>query len=110
FDIVFNGVSLMHILDFEAAIRESARVAKSHCLYHSVPVFNKRDTTYLRKYAYGAPVVEVVFNRDHLISLFEQAGLTLLQAWKSIDSDVHPATPEHSHSETFLLKAGASNM
>ena len=110
FDIVFNGVSLMHILDFETAIRESARVAGSHCLYHSVPVFDDRDTTYLRKYAYGAPVVEVVFNRDHLLDLFAQAGLTLVHAWKSVDYDVHPATPEHSHTETFLLKAGSSTM
>ena len=27
FDIVFNGVSLMHIIDYQAAIREAARVA-----------------------------------------------------------------------------------
>ena len=29
FDIVFNGVSLMHIIDYQAAIREAARVAST---------------------------------------------------------------------------------
>lgn len=105
FDIVFNGVSLMHILDFEKAIEESRRVTKAFCLYHSVPLFDERETTYLRKYAYGAPVIEVVFNRDELLSLFAKAGLRLVESWKSIPYDVHPATSEHSYTETFLLQA-----
>ncbi len=103
FDVVFNGVSLMHILDFERAIAESRRVSKGYCLFHSVPVFEDRDTTYLRKYAYGGPVVEVVFNRAGLLELFEREGLELVETWNSIPYDVHPVTPEHSHAETFLL-------
>lgn len=104
FDVVFNGVSLMHILDYERAIAESRRVARRYCLYHSVPVFADRRTTYLRKYAYGAPVVEVVFNRAELLSLFDGAGLELIRTWQSIPYDVHPATPEHSSCETYLLR------
>ncbi|MAY01604.1 MAG: hypothetical protein CMQ38_01340 [Gammaproteobacteria bacterium] len=103
-DIVFNGVSLMHILDFEKAINESKRVAKMFCLYHSVPVFENGETTYLQKYAYGAQVVEVIFNRNHLIKLFKQAGLSVQESWRSIPYDVYPATNVHSHTETFLLK------
>jgi SAM-dependent methyltransferase len=104
FDIAFNGVSLMHILDFEKAIVESRRVARRHCLYHSVPVFADRPTTYLRKYAYGAPVVEVIFNRGELLDVFERAGLRLVATWDSVPYDVHPVTPEHSKCETFLLE------
>ena len=63
FDIVFNGVSLMHIIDYPAAIREAARVARRYCIFHSVPVFDDYRTTYLSKYAYGAPVVEIVFGK-----------------------------------------------
>lgn len=103
FDVVFNGVSLMHILDFERAIAESRRVSKGYCLFHSVPVFEDRDTTYLRKYAYGGLVVEVIFNRAGLLELFERQGLELVETWNSIPYDVHPVTPEHSHAETFLL-------
>ena len=47
FDIVFNGVSLMHIIDYPAAIREAARVAGRYCIFHSVPVFDDHRTTYL---------------------------------------------------------------
>lgn len=104
FDIVFNGVSLMHILDFEKAIEESHRVAKAFCIFHSVPLFDKRETTYLRKYAYGSPVAEIVFNRGELLSIFEKAGLCLVNSWKSIPYDVYPVTQEHSYTETFLLK------
>lgn len=103
-DIVFNGVSLMHIMEFEKAIYESKRVAKKFCLYHSVPVFENGETTYLKKYAYGSQLVDVIFNRDYLIDLFKQAGLSVQESWKSIPYDVFPATNAHSHTETFLLK------
>lgn len=105
FDIVFNGVSLMHILDYEAAIRESARVARQYCIYHSLPVFRDRATTYLRKHAYGSPVVEVILNRDELFEIFASRGLELVQTWQSVPYDIHPVTPEHSWCETYLLKA-----
>ena len=49
FDIVFNGVSLMHIIEYQAAIREAARVAGRYCVLHTVPVFDDHQTTYLRK-------------------------------------------------------------
>jgi len=103
FDIVFNGASLMHILDYPAAIAEGARVARKYCIYHSLPIYDDRGTTYLRKHAYGAPVVEVVVNRTELYGLFERGGLRLIRAWPSVPYDVHPATPEHSSCETFLL-------
>ena len=69
FDIVFNGVSLMHIIDYQAAIREAARVAARYCIFHTVPVFDDHPTTFLRKYAYGAPVVEIVFGKQELMSI-----------------------------------------
>jgi len=102
FDIVFNGVCLMHILDFERAIVEGRRVARSHCIYHSVPTFTDRATTYLSKYAYGGPVVEIVFNRAELLALFAKHGLELVKSWPSIDYNV-PVTSEPSSCETFLL-------
>ena len=51
----------MHIIDYRAAIREATRVAARYCIFHSVPVFDDHQTTFLSKYAYGAPVVEIVF-------------------------------------------------
>jgi len=103
FDIVFNGVSLMHIIDYQAAIREAARVAARYCIFHSVPVFDDHRTTYLRKYAYGAPVVEIVFGKQELMSLCQDAGLRLEREWSGIPYDVFEPTGHHSASKTYLF-------
>lgn len=104
FDIVFNGVSLMHILDFEKAIAEAARVAAQGVIFHSVPLLEKHDTVYLTKYAYGAPVVEIVFNRAHLLDMFARHGLSVQQSWFSEDYDVAAVVGETSRAETFLCR------
>jgi SAM-dependent methyltransferase len=103
FDIVFNGVSLMHIIDYQAVIREAARVASRYCVFHSVPVFDDYRTTYLRKYAYGAPVVEVVFGKQELMALCRDAGLRLEREWTSIPYDVSAVTGHHSSTKTYLF-------
>ena len=103
FDVVFNGVSLMHIIDYQAAIREAARVAACYCVFHTVPVFQDHQTTFLRKYAYGAPVVEVIFRKQELIALCRDAGLRLEREWPSIPYDVSEVTGHHSATETYLF-------
>jgi SAM-dependent methyltransferase len=45
-DIVLNGVSLMHILDFEKAIAEDARVAGHDAISHSMPVLVNNYTVH----------------------------------------------------------------
>lgn len=104
FDIVFNGVSLMHILDYENAIAESARVTRKAAIFHSVPVFPAHPTTFLHKYAYGGPMVEVVFNRQALLDMFTHHGLRLVQSWPTIDYNVGMVTGSPSHAETFLCE------
>lgn len=103
YDIVFNGVSLMHIIGYEAAIREAARVASRFCILHTVPVFDDHPTTYLSKYAYGAPVVEIVFGKRELMSLCRDAGLRLQREWSCIPYDVSEVTGHHSTTETYLF-------
>ena len=103
FDIVFNGVSLMHIVDYPAAIREAARVASRYCIFHTVPVFDDYRTTYLTKYAYGAPVIEVVFGKQELMGLCQGAGLRLEQEWSSIPYDVSAVTGHRSSTRTYLF-------
>lgn len=103
FDIVFNGVSLMHIIDYRAAIREAARVAARYCIFHTVPVFDDYRTTFLRKYAYGAPVVEIVFGKTELMSLCQDAGLRLEREWPGIPYDVSSVTGHHSTMRTYLF-------
>ena len=103
FDIVFNGVSLMHIIDYRAAIREAARVASRYCIFHTVPVFDDHQTAFLRKYAYGAPVVEIVFSKQDLMALCQGAGLRLEREWPCIPYDVEEVTGHHSTTETYLF-------
>jgi SAM-dependent methyltransferase len=103
FDVIFNGVSLMHIVDYQAAIREAARAASRYCIFHTVPVFDEYRTTFLRKYAYGAPVVEIVFNKPELMSICQAAGLRLEREWPCIRYDVYEATGHHSTTETYLF-------
>lgn len=107
FDIVFNGVSLMHIIDYQAAIREAARVASRYCIFHSVPVFDDYRTTYLRKYAYGAPVVELVFGKPELMSVCRDAGLRLKREWPGIPYDVSGVTGHRSSTVTYLFAVKA---
>ncbi|TPQ36241.1 hypothetical protein C2U70_12865 [Bradyrhizobium guangdongense] len=102
FDIVFNGVSLLHILAYQDAIREAARVASRFCILHTVPVHQHR-TTFLTKYAYGAPVVEIIFEKRELIELCENAGLTLVREWSCIPYDLREITGHHSTTETYLF-------
>ena len=103
FDIAFNGVSLMHIVDYAAAIREAARIARRYCILHSVPVFDDHRTTYLRKYAYGAPVVEIIFGKQELLSLCQAAGLRLEREWPGIPYDVSTTTGHHSGNVSYLF-------
>jgi SAM-dependent methyltransferase len=104
FDIVFNGVSLMHIGDYGLAIREAVRVAKSYVIFHSVPVVERRETTHLSKYAYGMPVTEIIFNRRDLEELFLQSGLRIKSIEHSIPYDVSRVLGEHSFCLTYLCE------
>jgi ubiquinone/menaquinone biosynthesis C-methylase UbiE len=103
FDIVFNGVSLMHIVNYEKVIRDAARVAAHYCVFHTVPVFDDYRTTFLRKYAYGAPVIEIVFGKQELMSLCRLSGLRLEREWACIPYDVSEVTGHHSTTETYLF-------
>jgi len=107
FDIVFNGVSLMHIVEYEATIREAARVAAHYCIFHTVPVFVDYRTTYLRKYAYGAPVVEIIFSKPELMALCQQSGLRLEREWAGIHYDMSDVTGHHSTTQTYLFSKAA---
>jgi hypothetical protein len=57
----------------------------------------------LRKYAYGAPVVEVIFSKQELLEFCRDAGLRLDREWPGIPDDVSEATGHHSARETYLF-------
>lgn len=104
FDVVMSGTSLMHIPDYETAIRESVRVSLSWCVFHTVPVMEGRPTTYLRKRAFGETVAEVVFNRTELERIFEREGLRIDEVFESIPYDLSEVLGESTKTLTYLCR------
>jgi ubiquinone/menaquinone biosynthesis C-methylase UbiE len=80
FDIVVSGCCILHIADYPSAIRESARVARGHVLFHRTPVLHTTPTKHYRKLAYGVPCLEIHFNESELLGHFRDAGLRLVDA------------------------------
>lgn len=92
FDVVVSGCCLLHIADYESAIREAARVARSYVVFHRTPVLHRRPTTYYTKRAYGVETIEIHFNEQQLVELFAIHGLrvvgiaTLHVGWQNADA------------------------
>ena len=103
-DILLSGTSLMHIPNYLQAISESVRVSKEWCIFHTVPVMEKRMTTLLRKQAYGQQVVEVIFNKSEIESLFTEHGLAIQALWESIPYDVSSVVGERTWTLTYLCR------
>lgn len=104
FDVVFNGVSLMHILRYEAAILESRRVARDWCIFHTVPVLQKRSTTILQKRAYGEMTVEIIFNEHELWDILERRGLAVRHVLDSIPYDLETILGEPTKTKTYVCR------
>ncbi|MFN8496853.1 MAG: class I SAM-dependent methyltransferase [Anaerolineae bacterium] len=103
-DILLSGNSLMHIVGYQAAIAESARVSAGWCVFHTVPIIVRQETALLQKKAYGADVCEVIFNRTELETLFRGAGLSIEAVWDSIPYDVAHVIGERSFTLTYLCR------
>jgi ubiquinone/menaquinone biosynthesis C-methylase UbiE len=104
FDIVMNGVSLMHILGYKDAIAESGRVARKWCIFHTVPLLVSRQTTVLTKNAYGSPTVEVIFNEDELRTLLKENGMNIRHTLESIPYDLSDVLGERTVTQTFVCE------
>jgi hypothetical protein len=96
----------MHILEFRASIREAARVARSHVIFHCVPVSSDSDHIYLSKYAYGERVVEIIFSERRLLEIFAECGLDVVRTWESIEYDVYRVIGQHTRNPTYLCRVG----
>jgi len=102
FDVVMNGVSLMHIMEYERAIAESARVASKWCIFHTVPVLEHRATTFLMKNAYGLPTVEIIFNERELLDLFNAHRLEVRTILQSLPYNLSPVLGEPTTTKTYV--------
>ncbi len=78
-DILLSGCVLIHVPDYRAAIRESARVSKRWVIFHKTPVTDS-ITTFFTKQAYGIPCVEVHFNEHEFLEICLSFGMMIRHA------------------------------
>jgi ubiquinone/menaquinone biosynthesis C-methylase UbiE len=103
-DILVSGTALMHILDYPLAIQESRRVAGRWCVFHTVPVLKNRETTILRKQAYGQWSVEIIFNEEALCHLFSENGLIISDILDSLPYNLEAVLGEPTITRTYLCR------
>ena len=104
FDIVVSGTVLMHLPDYLAAVQETARLSSKWCIFHTVPVLQKRSTTFMMKRAYGGQTMEVVFNEEHLLSVFRSCGMTVRRTFSSLEYNLKSVLGETTKTKTYLCE------
>jgi SAM-dependent methyltransferase len=87
FDIVISGCCLLHIPEYEAAMAETARVARLYAIFHRTPVVLGQPNVYYRKQAYGVEAVEIHFNEPQFLELLARHGLELIATY-TLDESV----------------------
>jgi len=102
FDVVMDGVALLHIPAWREAISEYARVASKAVILHGLTLTD-RPTTPFAKYAYGQPSREFVFNRDDVLGAVADAGLTVQSVHPGDDYDLTEYLGIPTVSETWVL-------
>jgi len=81
FEVVISGCCLLHIPEYEAAVAETARVARRYAVFHRTPVVLDQPNRYFRKLAYGVETVEIHFNEPQFLALLSSHGLELMRTW-----------------------------
>lgn len=107
FDIVFNGVSLMHMAEPALAVAEASRVAGSWCIFHTVPLVLEGPGVVYRKMAYGRPCVETIFGEAEFHAMLRGCGLKVEASWESVPYDVAHAVGKPTVTRTFVCSVGA---
>lgn len=79
YEIVLCGAVLMHCLEYEQVIAETARVASRYVIFHRTPIVDG-PTKYYVKDAYSVPCIEIHFNERELRGIFDSHGLKLVHS------------------------------
>lgn len=104
FAAVLSGNVILHVLQYEAAIAEAARVASQFVILHKTPVWSAQPTTFYEKSGYGVRMMEIHFNEADLFYLFDKYGLSVVTS-----EDVHAGGEGGYSQRTYLLAKGLSN-
>lgn len=104
FDVVVDGVALIHMPEWQRALPEYVRAAKNQVILHGLTLTETSPTTLFAKYAYGQPAQELVFNRSELLGLCQSLGLTLAKVYGGLDYDLKHYLGVESVSETWAFE------
>ncbi len=104
FDIVIDGVALLHMDRWPAALEQYARVARRYVILHGLTITTSHPTTRFAKYAYGQPTTELVFARAELLAECERLGLVLEAETEGLDYDLDEYLGIPSSSPSWLLR------
>jgi SAM-dependent methyltransferase len=110
FDVVLDGVALLHMSEWRTALAEYARVARGHVILHGLTLTDSAPTTEFAKYAYGQPALEFVFNRTELMEACVRVGLALVEQTGGLDYDLKRYIGISSVSETWVLSTAGSTV
>lgn len=104
YDIVLDGVALIHMTEWRTALREYARVARGTVVLHGLTLAEAVPTTVFAKFAYGQPSREFVFNRIELLTELTQLGFGLDGVFGGLDYDLADYIGIPTVSETWVLR------
>lgn len=104
-DILLSGGVLMHLTGYRQAIRESRRVAARWCIFHTIPVLQRRATTVLQKKAYDqSTVVEVIFNEVELFQMIKAEGMKVRLTLDNLAYNLQDVLGEPTAAKTYLCE------
>ncbi len=80
FDIVLSAGCIMHIAEYEQALKECTRVSARYIILHRTPVIDGL-TKFYTKEAYGVPCLEIHFGESDMRRLFADNKLEIRWQW-----------------------------
>jgi len=104
FDVVIDGVALLHMDGWRGALAEYARVANRHVILHGLTITTDHPTTRFAKYAYGQPTTELVFADSEIREACTQLGLALEAETDGLDYDLDEYLGIPSSSPSWRLR------
>jgi hypothetical protein len=102
-EVLLDGATLIHILEWEKALLNYFRVAKNLIILHSITIIEENHNILLEKYAYGQKIYEICFSRELLHKKIKENGFILSKKFPGEDYNLKSLIGLETCSETWLI-------
>jgi hypothetical protein len=102
-NIVLDGATLIHVNDYEKALREYIRISRNYIILHSLTLYDGDKNLLLSKYAYGQKVLENIFSVNFLNEIIEENGIKILAKFTGENYNLNDLIGIPTTSETWVL-------